>query len=58
MLDKSSNKGHVSGDHCWVIILYVMLILIVVFENMLDNTMGTFQEHAGNTKKNNLNIKN
>ncbi len=52
MLDKSSNKGHVSGDHCcWVIIPYVMLILIVVFENMLDNTMGTFQEHVGNTKK-------
>jgi hypothetical protein len=51
MLDESSNKGHVSGEHCWVIIRYVMLILIVVFENMLDNTMGTFRGHAGNTKK-------
>jgi hypothetical protein len=46
MLDKGSNRAHVDGDHCWLIILYV------VFNYFFWEHVG---KHFKNLKKHHAN---
>ncbi len=62
MLNKSSNKAHVRGNHCWLTIPYVSLFCyygerveeqFANFEILIEhrgNLLGTWWEHFGNTK--------
>jgi hypothetical protein len=72
MLNRSPNRAHVGGNHCWLTIAYVSLFCYYwehveeQFENFeiliehRGNLLGTWWKHFGNTKiqknQNNLEI--